>query len=149
MYRMDHVAPMDRLDRAAALARWPLAAAYLAAGLLHVARPAPFLAITPAWVPWPDRVILLTGLCEVAGAIGLLLPRWRRRAGFMLALYAVCVYPANLHHAFAHVRVGSATLGWWYHGPRLAAQPLIVWWALFAGGIVRWPFGRGAASAGG
>lgn len=140
---------MDRIDRAAALARWPLAAAYLVAGVLHVLRPAPFLAITPRWVPWPETVILLTGLCEAAGAVGLMLPRTRRLAGTMLALYALCVYPANLHHALAHVPVGGATLGWWYHGPRLAAQPFIIWWALFAGGVVRWPFRRAAGIRGG
>ena len=58
------------------------------------------------------------------------------------ALYALCVWPANFHHAFAHIAIGGETLGWWYHGPRLAAQPLIIWWALWAGGATDWPFRR-------
>ena len=30
--------------------------------------------------------------------------------------------------------------GGWYHVPRLAFQPEIVWWALFAGQVIDWPF---------
>lgn len=122
--------------------RWLLALAYGAAGYLHLARPAPFLAITPPWVPQPEWVIAATGIAELAGAIGLMLPALRKPAGWGLALYALCVWPANFHHAFAHIAIGGETLGWWYHGPRLAAQPLIIWWALWASGAVDWPFGK-------
>jgi len=119
-------------------ARWVLAALYLAAGILHLVAPATFMPIMPDWVPFPWQVILVTGACEVAGAAGLLIPKLRRAAGIGLALYAICVLPANLKHAFS----GQAQLGWWYHGPRLAFQPVLVWWALFAGTVVDWPFGR-------
>ena len=122
------------------LARTALALAYLAAGVLHLAVPAPFLLITPDWVPYPDQVIFLTGLCEIAGAIALLTGRLRRTAGAALALYACCVFPANLKHAFEGMPPGHVQLGWWYHAPRLAFQPALVWWALFAGGLVTWPF---------
>ena len=77
-----------------------------------------------------------------------MIPRLRWIAGLMLAIYAVCVFPANIKHAFEHVRVNGGTLGWWYHGPRLALQPLIVWWALYAGGVIDWPFRRGAPPRG-
>jgi hypothetical protein len=30
--------------------------------------------------------------------------------------------------------------GWAYHAPRLAFQPVFVWWALFAGDLVDWPW---------
>ncbi len=109
--------------------------------MLHVADPRPFLRITPGWVPWPAQVIFLTGLCEIAGAIGLAIPRTRKLAGVMLALYAVCVFPANINHARQDLGSGHG-LGMGYHLPRLLAQPLIVWWALFAGEVTVWPFGR-------
>jgi hypothetical protein len=32
---------------------------------------------------------------------------------------------------------------WWPHGPRLARQPVIIWWPLYGGLIINWPFGRG------
>lgn len=128
------------LETGRAAARWLLAAAYLAAGVLHLLRPEPFLAITPAWVPAPATVVLLTGVAEIAGAIGLLLPVSRRAAGWGLALYALCVFPANIHHAVDGVAVGGSVLGWGYHGPRLLLQPVILWWALFAAGVTSWPW---------
>ena len=135
-------------SRAVVVFRWLLAAAFFAAGVLHTSNAAPFLEITPAWVPWPDKVVFITGLCEIAGAIGLLVPRTRRLAGVMLALYAVCVFPANIKHAMDDFASGMPFPGWWYHAPRLAFQPVIVWWALYCGGVTRWPFGGGTHAGG-
>ncbi len=127
-------------------ARWALALIYLAAGVLHLALPDMFLAIMPDWVPYPRPVVLGTGVAEIAGAIGLLTGRWdgrwRRAAGIGLALYAVCVVPANIKHAIDGLPAGAIQLGWWYHGPRLALQPVQVWWALFVGEVVDWPRAR-------
>jgi uncharacterized membrane protein len=119
--------------------RWAMALFYGAAGVVHLAAPAPFVSIVPDWVPAPQAVVLVTGLCEIAGAAGLLTRRWRWWAGVMLALYAVCVYPANLKHAFEQVAVPGLPSSWWYHAPRLALQPVLVWWALFCAGVVDWP----------
>jgi uncharacterized membrane protein len=131
-----------RVERGRTISRWVLAIIYFAAGLFHLGTPGPFLMITPDWVPYPREVILATGLCELAGATGLLTRRFRWAAGIGLALYAVCVFPANIKHAIDGLPPGQVQLGWWYHGPRLALQPVLVWWALFAGGVVTWPFGR-------
>jgi uncharacterized membrane protein len=135
-----------RRVRGRLLARWVLAFAYVTVGIFHIALPGPFLMIIPDWVPFPHQVILGTGVCEVAGATGLLTKRFRWAAGVCLALYAVCVFPANIKHAIAGSPAGQLQLGcqvgWWYHGPRLAFQPVLVWWALFAGEAVTWPFGR-------
>jgi len=128
------------LERGRTIARWTLVAIYLAAGVLHLWAPAPFVRIVPAWVPFPRETVLATGLCEIAGAIGLATTRWRWWAGAMLALYALCVWPANVQHALSNDP--PVAIGWWYHAPRLALQPVIIWWALFAGHVVRWPLGR-------
>ncbi|NRP18317.1 hypothetical protein LPJGGPFB_01548 [Ensifer adhaerens] len=120
-----------------------LAVFYAAAGILHIALPTPFLSITPAWVPDAPNVILLTGVCEIAGAIGLLVPAVRRCAGIMLALYAICVFPANIKHALDDLGgMVVSTWQWLYHVPRLALQPFIVWLVLFAGRLLSWPFRR-------
>jgi uncharacterized membrane protein len=57
-----------------------------------------------------------------------------------MALYAVIVFPANLHHAFNNVTVLGLPSSWWYHAPRLLVQPVLVWWAFHAGGVIDWPF---------
>jgi len=124
------------------IARLLLVAAYLAAGVLHILMPGPFLGILPPWVPFPTIVILLTGLAEIAGAVGLMIPRLRRAAGIGLAAYAVCVFPANIQHAISDLGLADPQLGWSYHRPRLMLQPVIVWWALWAGEVIDWPFRR-------
>ncbi len=110
------------------------------AGVLHLSYTTTFVLIVPGWVPFPRSVVLATGLCELAGAAGLLTVRLRRAAGIGLALYAVCVFPANIKHAILNLSDGHGGLGWWYHAPRLALQPVLVWWALFAGEVIDWPF---------
>jgi len=122
-----------------------LAAFYLIGGIGHLLIPDRFLPIVPDAVPFPRKVILATGLCEIAGALGLLTRRFRWWAGLALAVYAACVFPANLKHAFEGVPVPPLPESWWYHGPRLILQPILVWWALFAAGVVDWSFGQSGA----
>ncbi|MFC0407372.1 DoxX family protein [Roseomonas elaeocarpi] len=128
--------------RGRAIARRVLAALYLIAGVFHLLTPGTFLLIMPDWVPFPRQVILATGACELLGATGLLTRRLRAAAGVALALYAVCVFPANIKHAVEGIPGAAVQLGWWYHAPRLLLQPVLVWWALFAGEVTDWPFGR-------
>ncbi|MCJ2035733.1 DoxX family protein [Methylobacterium sp. J-068] len=115
-------------------------AAYGFIGVVHLATPDAFLPIMPDWVPEPRRVVIVTGLCELAGVLGLAWAPARRWAGIGLALYAVCVFPANLKHAFEGITVPGLPDSWWYHAPRLAFQPVFVWWALYAAGIIDWPW---------
>ena len=123
--------------------RVALGCVYAAAGLLHLAVPAPFLRITPDWVPFARSVIALTGVAELAGAAGLLQP-WspalRRAAGAGLALYALCVWPANIHHMMLDLDSRGGGLGWGYHGPRMLLQPVLIWAALWTGDVTGWPF---------
>lgn len=123
------------------IGRYLLATFYVFAGVAHIQNPGMFLAITPAWVPAPEFVILATGICEIAGGIALaFVPRLRYAAGIALAAYAVCVFPANINHALNNIAMNGGQMSWWYHGPRLAFQPVFVWWALWAGRVIDWPF---------
>jgi uncharacterized membrane protein len=124
------------------LLRYLLSAFYIAAGTFHILVPRPFTLITPDWVPHPFATVVFTGMCEIAGGVGLLIPGLRRAAGLMLALYAVCVFPANLKHAFEGMDVASIPNSWWYHGPRLALQPVLVWLPLYSTSLINWPIRR-------
>ena len=127
--------------------RWLIAAIYIPFGVLHVVHRHAFLAIMPPLVPWPIAVIVFTGLCEIAGGVGLLVPRTRRWAGIMLGLYALCVWPANIYHAFSGAHVPPLPDSWWYHGPRLALQPLSIAAPLWASGVWTRPFHPGNKAA--
>ena len=134
------------LPKAQAITRWLLAYVYIPFGLFHILSPTSFLPIMPPQIPQPTLVVVFTGLCEVLGAVGLVIPMTRKFAGLMLALYALCVWPANAYQAFAHVHVPPLPDTWWYHGPRLAFQVVMIWAPLFGARLTGWPFasrGRG------
>ena len=115
--------------------RWLLIAFYGVAGVGHLYFTQAMVRIVPAWVPQPRAVVLATGICELVGAAALVSRRWRRAAGWALAIYALCVWPANVQHAVQDLSHGTG-LPLWYHAPRLALQPLIIWWALWASGAL-------------
>ena len=116
--------------------RWLLAVFYFAAGVIHIIRPAPFLGIMPGWVPAPEAVVLWTGVAEILGAVGLVQPvsrPLRQAAGWGLAAYALCVWPANINHFALDIAKPDGGLGLAYHVPRMLAQPVIIWLALWVG----------------
>jgi uncharacterized membrane protein len=139
---MSSDAPPDRSALARAVMRWILAVVFVAAGIGHLSAPEPFLAITPSWVPFAPQVIFITGLCELAGAVALVTKPLRWWAGVAFAAYALCVWPANFKHAIDGIALPHVTNSWLYHGPRLAFQPVIIWWALYCAGVIDWPWRR-------
>lgn len=119
--------------------RQGMAAALIFFGVDHLVTPGRYLPMLPDLLPFPENIVLITGLCELAGAIGLLAPRTRRLAGLMLAIYFVCVFPANIKNALEGTVVdGLPTLSW-YYWIRLLFQPFAVWWALYASGVAEFP----------
>ena len=78
----------------------------------------------------------------LVAAAALVTRRFRVWAGIALALYSLAVWPANIKHAFEGIHVAIIPDTWWYHAPRLALQPIIIWWALYCSGAVDWPWRR-------
>ena len=125
------------------VSRFLLTVFYAVAGVLHLVSPQPFLGVTPGWVPYPEATIALTGIAELAGAAGLVQPwskRLRQAAGTGLALYALCVWPANVNHMLIDLAKPDNGLGLAYHVPRMFAQPVLIWLALWCGQVTDWPW---------
>jgi uncharacterized membrane protein len=87
-------------------ASWPkrislflLAAFYTYAGVGHFTNEAFFLRIVPPWLPHPLWMVQISGVAEIAGGLGILIPQLRRAAGIGLLALLVAVYPANIHMA--------------------------------------------------
>lgn len=123
-----------------------LAVFYGFAGYIHLANPEPFLSIMPAAIPFPEQIVLWTGVAEILGAIAILQPfhlRLKQAGGIGLALYALCVWPANINHFILDMAREDGGLGLVYHLPRMIAQPVIIWLALWVsdvplGAIMPW-----------
>jgi uncharacterized membrane protein len=127
--------------------RLAMAAALLFVGADHWLNPQRYLPMMPPWVPLHLEMVLFTGAAEIAAALGLLVPRLRRAAGFMLALYFVAVFPANIHNALNGLAVEGLPQAQWYYWLRLAFQPLAIWWALYSAELMAWPFNKSRVTA--
>lgn len=66
-------------------------------GLGHFVAPDFFIKIVPPYIPYPEAAVYVSGVFELLGAAGLLLPQWRARAGIGLFLLTLSVTPANVH----------------------------------------------------
>jgi uncharacterized membrane protein len=120
--------------------RLAMALALLFAGSDHWINPQRYLPMMPPWIPLHLELVLFTGAAEIAGGIGLLWARTSRLAGWMLAVYFVAVFPANIHNALNGLAVDGLPQASWYYWLRLPFQPLALWWALFSAQLIRWPF---------
>jgi uncharacterized membrane protein len=52
--------------------------------------------MVPPWIRNPIAVVYFTGVCEILGAIGLLVPATRKLAAIALIAFFVAVFPANV-----------------------------------------------------
>ena len=82
-----------------AISRWILAAFFIAAGANHFRDPGFYLPTIPAWLPWHQELVDLSGGAEIIGGIAVLAPATRRAAGWGLIALLIAVFPANLHMA--------------------------------------------------
>jgi uncharacterized membrane protein len=109
-----------------------MAIAMAFAGASHLFLATPFVQHLPTWVPVRAEIVLISGLVEIALALALLLPPpTRRRAGVVLALYLVAVFPGNVYVAVFDVEVDGQP-GGAYPWVRLPLQLLFIAWALWS-----------------
>jgi uncharacterized membrane protein len=88
-----------------------------------------YAAMLPAPLPKGLWIIYLTGALEIAGAVGLLIPRTRKLAGICLALYLVAVFPGNVYAALNDVEFrGEEPTPLWLRTPIQLFFIGMVWW---------------------
>ena len=88
--------------------RWSLAVMFLVTASAHWgSRRADLVAMIPDALPNPELLVTISGIAEVAGAIGLLIPRFAKAAAAGLALLLVAVFPANVHAARESLTIGG------------------------------------------
>lgn len=70
---------------------------FLIGGIAHFAATALEMRIVPPYIPWPRITVLASGVFELLGALGLVVPATRRAAGAGLFLLTIAVTPANVY----------------------------------------------------
>lgn len=102
---------------------------FMGGGITHFTDPAFYESIMPPWIGFHTEIVYISGIFEILGAVGILLPPLRQWAGNGLILLVICVTPANIHMwlnpdlfpdvppAFLTIRlvlqVGLLLLIWW------------------------------------
>ena len=117
------------------LGKWAFAALFIVAGALHFAAPGFYLRIMPPYLPWPLALVLVSGVCEVALGVLLLVPATSRPAAWGLIALLIAVFPANIH-AYQR-RAMFPMLPPWAHLLRLPLQGVLIWWAWAYAGRAR------------
>lgn len=138
--------------------RHGMGGAFLFTGIDHfVSLETRYLPMIPGYLAdWDVELVLISGVLEITGAIGLLmplaiwrlvkLPNLRPVAGIGLSMLLSAMVIANGHVAEAGTSVDGLALGGGYEAIRPLLQPFIVLWALVASEAV-YPPGRGETSA--
>ncbi|MEH6590284.1 MAG: DoxX family protein [Halioglobus sp.] len=70
---------------------------FMGGGITHFTNPDFFVSIMPPWIGWHLEIVYISGVFEILGALGILVPSLRLWAGNGLLLLVVCVTPANVH----------------------------------------------------
>ena len=75
----------------------------LVSGVVHFTGTAMMATIIPPFFPYRPQLVLVSGVLELAGAVGLLLPAFTRLASSCLALLMIVIFPANVYAAGQYV----------------------------------------------
>jgi len=109
--------------------RGVLALAMVSAGAMHFVAPRGFIRVMPRFLPAPAAIVFISGVFEILGGVGLLVPLTRRWAAWGLIALYVAVVPANVNMAVNHIgfrrKPGPAWLLW----ARVPIQALLIAWA--------------------
>lgn len=108
--------------------RWLATIFFTVSGSAHFVIPEFFRAMMPPFIPFQDFFIILTGIAEIAGAIGIQIPKYRKLAGQLMIVLLVAIFPANIYVAIAQPVLPNLDYSpqsmWW----RLLLQPLFIAW---------------------
>ena len=107
--RLAGLAGVAALDGWHPALRVGLALMFLLTGVAHfaAARRADLIAMVPAGLPRPDLLVTLTGVLELLGAVGLLVPVTARWAAAGLGLLMLAMFPANVSAARRGLNLGG------------------------------------------
>jgi uncharacterized membrane protein len=100
------------------------------AGVMHFVTPDPFARIVPAALPAPLAIVYISGVFEILGGAGLLVPMTRKAAAWGLIALFVAVFPANINQAINKISFSDGppppAFALWL---RLPLQALLIAWA--------------------
>ncbi len=110
-----------------------VASCFVIVGIKHFTSTSFFEAIVPPYLPSPRSLVYLSGVFEVAGGVGILIPKLRQVARWGLIALLIAVFPANLHMAINPSAFVDAGLPLWGLYLRLPLQAVLIVWVYWSG----------------
>jgi uncharacterized membrane protein len=108
LLRLAGLAGVSALDETSLPLRIAVALMFLLTASAHWgSKRADLVRMVPAWFPRPELAVTLTGVLEIAGAVGMLVPATAPYAAVGLALLLVAMFPANVHAARTKLSLGG------------------------------------------
>src|SRR5476651_923813 len=108
------------------LSKWLLALSMMGAGTMHFLKPDFYLNIMPPYLPLHQELVFLSGFCEIALGLLLLIPRFSRFAAWGIIALLIAVFPANIY-VYQHQEILPAPPI--VHFLRLPLQGVLILWA--------------------
>jgi uncharacterized membrane protein len=108
-----------------------IGALFVVAGALHFRFPRAYEEIVPSYLPAHRELVAISGLFEILGGAGVMLPRTRTFAGWGLIALLLAVFPANLQMATDSARYAKLAPAWILYA-RLPLQYLLIRWVYAA-----------------
>jgi uncharacterized membrane protein len=102
---------------------------FFVGGLAHFAATDMEAKIVPPYIPWPHEIVLVTGVCELFGAFGLVWGATRRMAGIGLFMLTIAVTPANIYMLQHAQQFPVPHWLLWLRLPFQAGLLWLIWWA--------------------
>lgn len=105
-----------------------LAAFFILAGLNHFITPSIYLSIVPSYLQWPKTLVVISGVAEIIGGIGVWPARTRVWAGWGLIVLLLVLFPANIQATSTGMIVAGRDVPTWLLWARLPFQLLLIAW---------------------
>ena len=102
---------------------------FIFAGVMHFVIPKVYESIVPDYLPAKRTLVYASGVAEIAGGAGTMIPKTRRAGGLFSIATLVAVFPANLHMALHPDRYKKVPGGKTALYCRLPVQLLFIAWA--------------------
>jgi uncharacterized membrane protein len=111
------------------IGRIALAVLFVLAGSIHFLAPQVYLKIVPPYLPAHLPIVYLSGIVEILGGVGLLIPSTRQAVAWGLVTLLIAVLPANIYMATAHLPAPGIMGQSWAQWLRIPLQLPLIYWA--------------------
>ena len=117
-----------KLDRFRSPLRVLMGVLFILAGVMHFVRLQFYLNIMPPFLPYHLELVYISGVLEILGGFGVLIPSFRRFSGYGLIGLLIAVFPANIYMLTHNIEVVGFTQFTYMLILRLPLQLIFIAW---------------------